>query len=433
MRDLIITLMVFGAVPFILLRPQIGIVVWSWLAYMNPHRFTWGFAYDFPFSQVVAVATLIAFAFSKDKLRLPWTSLTIVWLLFVAWTNLTTAVAIYPDYAVEAWDRWMKVQLISFLTIMIMHSRQRLQLLVWTICLSLGFFGLKGGVFAIVTGGNYLVWGPAGSFIEDNNALALALVLVLPFMRYLQISYSQRWLRWGLIGLMGLSGLAILSTYSRGGMLGAAAMMIFLWLKSRHKLLVGVCIAAAALLALPFMPDQWFERMGTIETYEQDGSALSRINSWWFAFYLALDNPITGGGFDTFTPELFWRYAPDPDVFGDAHSIYFEVLAEHGFLGLALFVAMGVLAYRTGSWIIRNSRTRAHLTWAKDLAAMVQVSLVAFAVAGAFQGLAYFDLYYHILAILVITRSLVEQSLAAETSAEPLRGSIHRQEAAARG
>ena len=39
---------VFGSIPLILSRPFFGIIMWSWIAYMAPHRLTWGVAYDFP-------------------------------------------------------------------------------------------------------------------------------------------------------------------------------------------------------------------------------------------------------------------------------------------------------------------------------------------------------------------------------------------------
>ena len=135
------------------------------------------------------------------------------------------------------------------------------------------------------------------------------------------------------------------------------------------------------------MPDHWFERMGSIQTFDQDMSAMGRINAWWFAWNLAQDHPITGGGFRTFTPELFQIYAPDPNHFVDAHSIYFEVLGEQGFVGLLLFLILGLSALYTGGWIVRRTKRDPELRWARDLAAMLQVSLVGYAAGGLFLGL----------------------------------------------
>ena len=172
-------------------------------------------------------------------------------------------------------------------------------------------------------------------------------------------------------------------------------------------------------VALLFMPEQWVERMTTIASYTEDSSAMGRINAWAFAINFVKDHPIVGGGFQVFQPELFLRYAPDPDHFVDAHSIYFEVLAEQGYVGLALFLTLGLLMMRTGSWIVKHSRDKPGLEWARDLGAMVQVSVVGYAVGGAFLGLAYFDLVYHLMAILIVTRGVIEQHETQASATQP--------------
>ena len=87
-------------------------------------------------------------------------------------------------------------------------------------------------------------------------------------------------------------------------------------------------------------------------------------------------------------------------------------MGEHGFIGLALFLLLLWLAFRNGTWIKKNAASREDLRWAADLGAMVQVSLVGYAVGGAFLGMAYFDLYYHLAAISLLTRLQVEKALA---------------------
>ena len=138
---------------------------------------------------------------------------------------------------------------------------------------------------------------------------------------------------------------------------------------------------------------------------------MGRINAWWFAFNLAKDHPLTGGGFNTFTPRLFQIYAPEPDDFHDAHSIYFEILGEQGFVGLGLFLSLGAITLLTARRVARQARRHKQLAWAGDLASLVQVSLIGYAVGGAFLGLAYFDLYYHLIAIVVVLQAIVSRSL----------------------
>ncbi|HEX19449.1 MAG TPA: putative O-glycosylation ligase, exosortase A system-associated, partial [Acidiferrobacteraceae bacterium] len=261
MRDLLVAAVIFGAIPLILWRPYIGVLVWSLIGYMNPHRLTYGWAYDFPFAQVIAIVTLVAIVFSTEPKRIPFLPIVKVWVLFILWMNVTTYFALEPAVAIQEWDRMLKVQLISFITLMLITNRERLDLLVWTIAISLGFYGLKGGVFSILTGGQYLVFGPDLSFIEDNNDLALALVMILPLMRYLHLEATKRYLKWGLLIAMGLTALSILTSHSRGALLAISAMGVFMLLKSPYKLRAILVTVILLPIMLSFMPDAWFDRM----------------------------------------------------------------------------------------------------------------------------------------------------------------------------
>ena len=148
---------------------------------------------------------------------------------------------------------------------------------------------------------------------------------------------------------------------------------------------------------------------------------MGRLNSWTFAFNLARARPLVGGGFETFQPELFAIYAPEPSQSADAHSIYFEVLGEHGFVGLALFLALGISLWRSCGRTIRRARDDPDLEELEHLARMVQVSLIAYAVSGAFLGLAYFDLFYNLIAIIVIAQVLVVSHVRTDPTSEDFK------------
>lgn len=417
MRDLIIALVVFGAVPFMLSRPHIGVLVWSWLGYMNPHRMAYGFAFSFPFSMVTALGTLAGLIFSSEKKRIPWCGTVVVWFMLVFWLNVTTLFALNHLDAMHEWDRTMKIMLMVFITLLVINSRERINQLVWVIVISLGYFGVKGGIFSLATGGNYRIWGPVDSFIEDNNALALALVMTMPLMRYLQISATNKWIRRGMLVSMGLTAVAILTSFSRGALVAGSIMAVFLAWKSRFRLRMFLAMLVLIPTMLAMMPQAWWDRMGTIKSYDQDASALGRINAWAFAYNLALDRPLVGGGFQAFSKDLFLRYAPVPEDHHASHSIYFQMLGDQGFVGLLLFLILGGMTLLTGQWIIRHTRDRPDFAWAHDLAAMLQVSAIGFATGGAFLSLAYYDFFYHIMALMVILRYMVRLEIDKENAA----------------
>jgi probable O-glycosylation ligase (exosortase A-associated) len=416
MRDVFILLIVFSTIPMIFLRPHVGILAWCWISYMNPHRFSWGFAYEFPVAMVIGVATLAAWMFSKEPKKLELNSVSGLLLAFVFWMSFANLFAMVPDLAFEKWNQSIKILLMTIVTMVLMRDRERLHALVWVIVTSLAFFGIKGGLFTIAKGAAFKVWGPPGSFIADNNALAMALVMVLPLMRYLQIQSESVLVRMGLYGAMGLTVFSIIGSQSRGAFLGAITMLLFLVVRSRQRVLIGLLVATFLGIGAFFVPQHWIDRMKTIETYEQDGSALSRLEVWRFAVRMANEHPIVGGGFRvSYNDEIYLKYVPEARKGRgrNYHSVYFELLGELGYVGLSVYLLLFAAAWHSGSRAIALTKNKPELAWANDLARMTQVSLVGFATAGAFQNLAYFDFYFALIALLYLVKRVVIDELEA--------------------
>jgi putative inorganic carbon (HCO3(-)) transporter len=419
MRDAVVFAVIFGLLPFIFKRPAIGIMLFTWISLMNPHRLAYGSAHDFPFAMIVGLATLVAVFTRPDPKRLPVTPLSVMLIVFMVWMTMTTFVAFEPERAWTEWNRVMKTLFFVLVSMAALNNEKDTKLFAAVVTLSLAFYGAKGGLFTIMSGGSSRVLGPDGTYIADNNDLAMALLTTVPLIWYLQMQFTNRWLKLALTGLALLTVASVLGSYSRGALLGGAAMLTLLWLKSGNKARTGLALLLLLPLVFAFMPEQWFGRMETIDNYKEDASALGRINSWTFAFNVAKDN-LMGGGYLTFTPKMFALYAPNPLDVHAPHSIYFQVLGEHGFIGLAIFLSILFLGWRTGGRVAKFCKDKPDLKWARDLAAMCQVSLAGYAMGGAFLSLAYFDLLYDILIIVV----LLEKVLLAKSTPASLYAQV---------
>ena len=394
MRDILVGLLILGSIPFILKRPWFGIIVWSWISFMNPHRLGWGFMTTMPVAQLVALATLFGVLFSREPKRIPWTRESITLVLLLLWMTVTTFFANYPAAAWPQWEKVVKIQLMIFVAMMLITSRERVHLLVWTMVISMGFYGVKGGIFTILQGGAHRVYGPPGTFIGGNNEMGLALAMTVPLMYYLYQETQRKYVRWGLIAAMMLTTLAAFGTHSRGALVGMAAMGGMLWWKSKQKVLMAGLVIAGASTVFLFMPQEWFDRMVTIKTYQEDGSVQGRFRAWAYAYSVA-SSRLVGGGFETFRGQT------------DAHSIYFEILGEHGFVGLGLFLTLGLLTWLGAAGIRRATEGTSDMVWMARLARMIQVSLVAYATAGAFLGMAYFDYAYNLVLIVIVCKAIL--------------------------
>jgi len=415
MRGIALTILIAVLLPFALTRPWFGILLWTWVGLMNPHKLTFGFAYDFPFAVIIGVVTIVAIVLSKEPKRVPLLPPVVALLALNVWMLVTTFYALFPDHAWAQLVKVAKIQLFIVLTMMVMQSRERINALVWVSTLSIAFFGIKGGVYTIMHGGHGMVIGPDAGFIAGNTEISLALTMTLPLMRWLQIQTENHAVRWGLgIGMI-LVAVSVLGSYSRGGFLALAAMGAWFWLKGNKKIVIGILLAILVPTLLHFMPEEWWYKMGTIEAYEENTSATARLNSWGFGWNLALAKPIVGGGFQAFQNDAFAIWAPDPTRVWDAHSIWFEILAEHGFVGFGIYVLFWLLAWRLASSIIRETRDNDQYRWAAQLAAMIQVSCIGYWVGGSFLSLAYWDYPYLLVALLVLTRVVVRREFGPRT------------------
>lgn len=395
MRDFFLATLLFFLLPGALIRCQWGVLLWYWISMMNPHRLGYGFIVSFPFGKWIAALSMLSF-FWSEKRMIPLNRITVFWCCWIVWLTISTVFSLLPDMAWWQWNKIMKIMLFSALTMMIMQKKSDLHALLWVIVGSIVFYGIKGGLFTLFTLGQYHVYGPPQSFIADNNTLAMALLMTLPLLYYLLNTQAHRIIhQLGYAGML-LSVFAVLGSQSRGGFVTLIGLSAFILWKIKAKWQSMLLLVISVPLIGIFLPDAWFERMETIINYEQDLSALGRINAWWFAWKLALDRPLIGGGLEVFKPAFFEQYAPNPVDHHDSHSIYFEVLASHGFIGLFFYMMTLWSAWRMSVHLQRQAG------WIAQLAFAIQCSLVAYMIGGTFLGVAYFDMYYALLSILVI-------------------------------
>lgn len=426
--NLVMTIVYLGA-AWALMHPAVGVLLWTWVSVMNPHKLTYG-AENAPVAAIVGGATLIGLFLTRDKRQFFMVAPSLMLLLFTLWICVTYQFSFYPEQCFEMLVRILKINLMIFVLMMLLYTRKHIIALVWVLVVSLGYYGVKGGAFTIATGGSYRVWGPTGTFIDGNNEIALALIICIPLMYFLRSLYSNRWIRMAFLLSMMLTAAAALGSQSRGALLAIVSMVGLLWWRldstavrgshkgGNQKVLFGVLIVVAGVALTSFMPESWHSRMDSIKDYKEDGSAQGRINAWHMAWNLASDN-FFGGGFDIYNKPTFLAYAPVQNDVHAAHSIYFQVLGEHGFVGLILFLLIWFFTWRWAGWLRVNARFDADTAWASVLGAMVQASLVGYAVGGAFLSLAYFDLPYNMLALVVLTRRWVEHYQAGENFDAP--------------
>lgn len=433
MRGLVFFLVFLSSLPLIFISPFYGVLIWYVFSLGNFHTLIFGPLASLNYAYVIAILTGASWLFSRtDKKQLPLTPLAVLTLLFAVWITFTSVFALGP--AEDVWQRWFIVEKILLMCLVgyaLTTTRQRVDQLIWAVVLTVGFWGVKGAIWGILHGGGR-IHGPDGGMLADNNDFGLGLILILPLIFYHWHLAANRLVRRALMAMGFLVAVGVLLTYSRGALIGVCAMGAIFWLRSRAKFSTGLLIAALAISVYAFAPGDWFDRMGTIESYQDDGSAMGRIHLWKVSLRIAQVHPVTGGGFRvTFWPTvtndmLRGTDLPRLTIPRAAHSIYFDVLSEHGWIGLALFLMIALYSWRNCAWLIRRSRDRPDLAWANLLGRMGQAVMVGYLTAGAFASQAYLDEYWGMVFIFEAARRLVAKEIAAPAGVPSPAASRHR-------
>jgi probable O-glycosylation ligase (exosortase A-associated) len=414
--------LLFLPLPFVsFFRPWIGMLIWGWLSLLNPHRDLYGFASTLPYNQVIAAATLagwlVSGEFRKFRLDLTAALLILLWVLM----TISTIFSLAPERSWPKWDEFSKIILYALVLQSFLTTKARIHALIWLLVLCLGFYGVKGGALFLLSGGTSEFTGPRGTIIEDRNQIAIAILMVIPLMNYLRLQSAHRWIHVGLLTAMLLSVLAVIGTYSRGGFIGLVVLGLMIWLRSRHKL-SGLLIAGAiAVVVVQVAPAKWRDRMSTIQTADKDDDSFKgRLIAWQTYFEAARARPLIGAGpYALNSADVFFRYQPyETGVDFEnkkpraAHSIYFQILGEMGFIAFLIYTLLALKAVCDLIWLQLNESTQHNSI--SSFTAALQTSLASFFVAGAAASMALYDVYLIALVLIPAARRVRSLSSAAK-------------------
>lgn len=421
MRDFFL----LAVLPFLIFaifhRPFIGLGLWIWTALFYPNGWVYGLASGIRFNLLFTALTIGVYILSKNKSRLQLGWLGGLVLLFFFWTCLSSIFGMAPsDYVWEIWSRFAKVIALFVFVLLIIEQKLHIDFFLWCIVLSVGFFAGLEGLKYIASGGGHHIEGMTGHVLGDRNELSIAMAMLLPICFYLlsEFGAASKILKFGFLSLIGLLVIAIIGTNSRGGLIALAAVGAYLFVKSKRKLGFAVLIAFALFAAIHFIPEEWFERMNTIAQAEGDASFMGRVVAWKLSLIMAVQHPFLGGGFKaleyfpvwTALSQDFHHYAffytgnalPSTTQARAAHSIYFQVLGDHGFIGLLLFLSILFATFSKTNAIVKKNRLAKGPEWLNHLATMLRLSIFTYAVGGAALSFAYFDMFYALIGLVIV-------------------------------
>ena len=434
MRDFFFVLVMVGLVALGFYRPWLMTYTYLYTDIIQPQRISY-LLRALPINFIIGAAAVVLFLFDKKK-NLSFGIVQALMLAFVLWFTITSNMAVIQDNQVWfKWDAaWKSVIFAGVFMPLVLSTRRRIEGAIGLLILCVSLVTVSGGMKTLAGGGGY---GTLSMIVDVNKGLyesstistvAIAVIpLILYMFRHSPLVGRTRLTKIGMWGLIASSLLILVGTEARTGLVCLAALAMMMFWRARQKIAIVIGVVTLALVALPFLPASFTKRMETITTPSDDVSASTRTEVWAWTLDFVADHPL-GGGFRTSRLTNFSVSVPirgaDGTISGYKvveqrarafHSSYFEVLGEHGWPGLFIYISIIVAS------LVKLARLRGRYTkgppedaWVRDLSQALFRAILIYAVGGLFVGLAFQTTLYMFIGLGVATTQLLAARRAAE-------------------
>jgi probable O-glycosylation ligase (exosortase A-associated) len=412
MLDLALLGFIAMFLAFGLKRPFLWLLAYIYVDAVAPQKIGWSLIHILPLSLITFVAAFGGWALMDSKVGTRFTfrqALICVLLLYCA---VTTSIADFPVEAAEKWAWVWKALLFAIFMPLTLRTRLRFEATALIMVLSIGTIAINGGIKTALGGGGYgtlalLVRENAGLY--EGSILSTVAVSSIPLALWLArhgTIFKPDWRVWTFVsGLVFACLLIPIGTAARTGLLCLGFLALLMLRSAKRRLLYASLGTVALLVAVPFLPQSYLERMSTIEGHSSDQSASTRVAVWMWTLDYVKTHPF-GGGFDAYRSNSFTYQMPrttgEPgnertvmvtvtDKARAYHSSYFEMLGEQGWPGLFLWLwlqALGVWQMERIRWRFKRSEDGVK-SWQWGLATALQQAQLTYLLGAAFVGIAY--------------------------------------------
>ena len=415
MRDLALVAFLGALLLLAVKRPFLFVLAYIYVDTVSPQRLSYYLLNSFSVSMYVAILAIAGWliADKKDIRPAPRQGLILILLAYCAWTTA------YADIPLEAWEKWdwaWKAMVFAIFLPFTLRTRLRIEASLLFLTLSAAAIVVVGGIKTVLSGGGY---GVLNLMVDNNSGLyesstistiAIALIpIILWFTRFGTIFAPDWRVKCFCAALIFACLLIPIGTEARTGLVCIAVVGMLLLRDAKRRLLYMGGAALLGLAAIPFLPTSFTSRMDTIQGFQADESAGTRLAVWGWTWNYALDHPM-GGGFEAYRQNRIQVQTVSAQTSGETqtvtaqsmadegrayHSAYFEMLGEQGFPGLLLFLLIhGIGLVRME--IIRRCYRRAEGEdrWISPLATALQNFQLVYLVGALFVGMAYQPFVY---------------------------------------
>lgn len=396
-------------------RPFLFVLVYVYIDLVSPQRLTYYLLNSIPISLIAVICAWGGWLIADDKRDLRLAPRQLIMLALLGYCAMTTRVADFPIEAYEKWDWVWKALAFAIFLPFTLRTRLRIEGLLAFMILSAGSIIIVGGIKTLASGGGY---GTLNLIVTNNSGLyegstistvAVAIVpLILWFTRHGTV-FKPGWKVQLFCYALVFSCLLIpVGTSARTGLMCIGLLAVLMLRDAKHRIFYLALMAATPVVAYPFLPTAFIERMKTIGGYQGDSSASTRVAVWKWTLDYARTHPF-GGGFDAYRGNHV-RFetikttgdagnqaiarTPQTDKGRAYHSAYFEMLGEQGWPGLFMWLSISLIGIARMELIRYRYRAEAATRWAAQLASALQSANLIYLLGAAFVGIAFQPFFY---------------------------------------
>lgn len=398
MRDYVLSI----AIPIALiwgLRSATGsILVLNWIWFQRPYDFSWGIWNTLPLFQIALAIAIISNSL-RGQLRFRFPPLLLIYITFLCCITISTFLAYNSErswitYKIFLPSMWV-TPIVIFATI---HDLQLLKWVIWVSAGGIGFNAFKTGLSLTASGGGHLTDQISG-FVGDNNVFGLVLCLVVAIILGLRESAPKKWWLQILFYIFLIFiVLCIIYTKSRGALLSLGITLFLASLISDKPIRNLLLLLLIVYVGYQFIPSDYFDRLSTLENVEADTSVMGRFENWELSWNEALKYPLFGVGPDNHIS--YNKLLQSKVQVRVAHSVYFQILGELGFIGLGLylwFVSLGLwILFRTWRSMISVAISNPDLAWVRDVALWMMCGYIGYIFGSGFLNMLYIEFPWYV-------------------------------------
>jgi len=411
MRDLALLGFLGGLLLFGVKRPFLFVLAYIYVDTVSPHRLSYFLLNTVPLSMIVAGLALPGWLIADRKDGFTITVRQGLIFILLAYAGATTTMADFPLDAAEKWDWAWKALAFAIFLPFTLRTRLRIEAVLLFLTLSAAAIIVVGGIKTVLAGGGY---GVLNLMVDNNSGLyesstistiAIGLIpLIVWFARFGTIFPPDWRVKLFCAGLVFACLLIPIGTEARTGLVCIGVLGILMLRDVKRRFLYMGAAALLGLAAIPFLPSSFTSRMETIQGFQGDQSANTRLAVWAWTWDYARAHPF-GGGFGAYRSNRIQVQTVSAQTSGEVqivtaqteadearayHSSYFEMLGEQGFPGLALFLLIhGITLARMEMIRRRYRRAAGDEAWIAPLATALQHFQLLYLVGSLFIGIAY--------------------------------------------